>query len=219
MSSNQYIFKRMYDNVFNSDVCYTNGMCDRRSVTWPSDSVNGKNNCDNVTVTTRVFYNSKCQKENVKALFSRGNKRRLLTQGREVKTHVPRSHRTSCVPNNSDRSYGVTVSHHLPHVSDDNDTPHKIVHQVVSNKSTDVVTCPQVHQRVSQVELDSKLGGHLTGGHMKEVSLARHRCDINSIHEPSSSRNSVVGGNTVTHENHKCDNTEREGGGQNSVNV
>ena len=54
--------------------------CDRRSVALPRDSVNCKHNCDNVTVTTRIFYN--CQKENVKALFSRGNKRRLLIHGR-----------------------------------------------------------------------------------------------------------------------------------------
>ena len=58
----------------------------------------------------------------------------------------------------------MTVSPQPPHVTDDNDTPHKVVHQVMSNKPTGVVTCPQVHHRVSQVELDSKLGGHLAGG-------------------------------------------------------
>ena len=110
VSSNQCIFKGMYDNVFNSDVCYPNGMCDKRSVALPSENVTCKNNRDSVT----VVYNSKCQKENDKALFSRGNKRRLLTQGRQVKTHVPHIHRASCVPNNTDRGYGVTVSTQPP---------------------------------------------------------------------------------------------------------
>ena len=113
MSSNQCIFKGMYDNVFKSDVFYTNVACDR-SVALPSDSVYCKKNHDNVTVTTRVFYDSNCQKENVKALFSRGNKRCILKNGRQVKTHAPQIHKTSCAPNSRDSGYGLTVlSQHL----------------------------------------------------------------------------------------------------------
>ena len=172
----------------------------------PSDSVNCKKNCDSVTVTTRIFYNSKCQKENVKALFSRGNKRRLLTQGRQVITHAPHIHRTSCVPNNRDRGYGVTVS----------PLPPMLVMTMIPLTKLSTRSC-QINPQVmvfppkythGSPRLNLTLNwGHLAGGHMKEVSLAIDRCDIDSIHEPISTKNSVVGGNTITHENQKCDNT------------
>ena len=58
VSSDQCIFKGMYDNVFNSDVCDPDGRCDKRSVALPSYTVTCKNNRDSVTLVTRVFYNS-----------------------------------------------------------------------------------------------------------------------------------------------------------------
>ena len=205
----------MYDNVFNSDVCDSDEKCDKRSVALPSDNVTCKNNRDRVTVVTRVFYNSKCQKENVKALFSRGNKKRLLTQGRQVKTHVPHSHRTSGVPNISDRAHGVTVSTQPPQVSDVNDTSQKLVHQVMSSKPTGEGADPQVFPLISHVELNSKSGDHLPEGHVKKVTPAIGSCDVDSVHEPSVSNSSVIGGDTITHENQEYEDTPGGGDGQN----
>ena len=109
VSSNHDIFKGMYNYVFKSDVCYANVKADSRPVALPGGSVSGncKSKRDSVTVTTRVFYNSKCQRENVNALFSRGNKRRILKQGTLIKS--PLTHKRSGTINDKDRDHGMTV--------------------------------------------------------------------------------------------------------------
>ena len=112
------------------------------------------------------------------------------------------------VPLIIDSGYGVTVISHPPHVSDVNDTAHKVVHQVMSSKPSGELVCPQVHPLASQVEYDPELGGFVAGGHTKEVSPAMGRCDIDTIHEPFAIENSVEGVNINTHENQECNNTQ-----------
>ena len=102
-----------------------------------------------------------------------------------------------------------------PQVSDVNDISQKLVHQVMSSKPTGEGADPQVFPRISHVELNSKSGDHLVEGHVKKVTLAIDSCDVDFVHEPSLSKSSVVGGNTITHENQEYDDTPGGGDGQN----
>ena len=52
-------------------------------------------------------------------------------------------------------------------------------------------------------------------GQVKKVTPVIGSCDVDSVHEPSLSKSSVVGGNTITHENQEYDNTPGGGDGQN----
>ena len=206
----------MYNNVFKSDVCYENVKPDSRSVALPGGSVSGncKRKRDSVTVTTRVFYNSKCQTENVKALFSRGNKRRILRQGTLIKSHTPFTHKTSGAINGKGRNHGMTVLSQPPLVTVVDASVQKAVQQITSSKSPGEPVYPQKHHLVSQVKQDSQLGGLSAGGPIKQVAPAIEKCDNGITHEPSAINNSVEGVNVNTQENQESNNTYGSDDGQ-----